>query len=328
MINNTNFDLNIYILNALKEDIADGDHTSLSCISEKEIGKAKLIVKQTGIISGIEIAKQIFNLVDSTIKFNQILNDGNQIKYGDIAFTVEGKAQNILQAERLVLNFMQRMSGIATKTAHYVSLIEGSKAKILDTRKTTPGMRYFEKLAVLHGGGQNHRFGLYDMIMIKDNHIDYAGGIENAILKTNNYIEKNNLNLKIEIEARNFDEINQILKIGKIDRIMIDNFSVVDCKKAVEIIAAKYETEASGGINENTIKDFAFTGVDYISIGALTHQINSLDLSLKAFWNYKYGLFSNTYTCINRNFCWIYRWLYGRWWRNNNNTCFNIFYGI
>lgn len=278
----TNFDIDLFILNALKEDIADGDHTSLSCISETEIGKAKLLVKNNGVLSGIDIAKRVFHYVDSNIEFNQLMNDGDKIFVGDVAFTVEGKAQSILQAERLSLNFMQRMSGIATKTAYYVNLVNGTKTKVLDTRKTTPGMRYFEKLAVTHGGGTNHRIGLYDMVMIKDNHIDYAGGIEQAITKTNKYLKQKKLNLKIEIEARSFNEINEILSVGNIDRIMIDNFTPSDCKKAVELIASKYETEASGGITEETIRDYALTGVDFISVGALTHQIQSLDLSLKA----------------------------------------------
>ncbi len=278
----TKFDIDLFILNALKEDIADGDHTSLSCISETEIGKAQLLVKDNGILSGVEIAKRVFHYVDADIKFNQLMNDGDKINVGDIVFTVEGKAQSILQAERLSLNFMQRMSGIATKTAYYVELVGGTKTKILDTRKTTPGMRYFEKLAVTHGGGINHRIGLYDMIMIKDNHIDYAGGIKQAITKTNKYLKAKNLNLKIEIEARSFNEINEILSVGNVDRIMIDNFTPIDCKKAVELIAGKYETEASGGITEKTIRDYAQTGVDFISVGALTHQIESLDLSLKA----------------------------------------------
>ena len=278
----TNFDIDLFILNALREDIADGDHTSLSCISENEIGKAQLLVKDNGILSGVDIAKRVFHYVDAGIKFNQLMNDGDNIKVGDIVFTVEGKAQSILQAERLSLNFMQRMSGIATKTAYYVELIKGTETKILDTRKTTPGMRYFEKLAVTHGGGVNHRIGLYDMIMIKDNHIDYAGGIEQAITKTNKYLKDKKLNLKIEIEARSFNEINEILSVGNVDRIMIDNFTPADCKKAVELIDGKYETEASGGITEKTIRDYAETGVDFISVGALTHQIESLDLSLKA----------------------------------------------
>ena len=278
----TNFDIDLFILNALREDIADGDHTSLSCISEIEKGKAQLLVKDNGILSGVEIAKRVFHYVDADIKFNQLMNDGDKINVGDIVFTVEGKAQSILQAERLSLNFMQRMSGIATKTAYYVELVNGTETKILDTRKTTPGMRYFEKLAVTHGGGVNHRIGLYDMIMIKDNHIDYAGGIEQAITKTNKYLKDKNLNLKIEIEARSFNEINEILSVGNVDRIMIDNFTPADCKKAVELIAGKYETEASGGITEKTIRDYAETGVDFISVGALTHQIQSIDLSLKA----------------------------------------------
>ncbi len=279
----TRFDLDAFIINALKEDILTGDHTSLSCIPENAEGKAKLLVKQAGVLSGVDVAKRVFFLVDSNIKFNKISNDGAAIKEGDICFTVEGKSISILQAERLALNILQRMSGIATTTHKYVELIKGTSAKILDTRKTTPGMRMLEKQAVKDGGGYNHRFGLYDMIMIKDNHIDYAGGIKQAINKTKQYLAEKNLNLKIEVEARNFDEIEEIMSVGGIDRIMIDNFTPEDCKKAVEIINKKYETEASGGITEQTIRDYALTGVDFISVGALTHQIKSLDLSLKAY---------------------------------------------
>ena len=277
------FDIDEFIIKSFKEDIGNGDHTSLSCIPAEASGKAKLLVKQDGIISGVDIAERVFFLIDQNIKFDKKISDGSSVKFGDIVFTVEGKAQSILQAERLMLNIMQRMSGIATTTGFYVKLIEGTSAKILDTRKTTPGMRYFEKLAVLHGGGNNHRFGLFDMIMIKDNHIDYAGSIKNAITKTKEYLKENNLDLKIEVEARNFQEIEEIMQTGGIHRIMIDNFSVEDCKKAVEMISCKYETEASGGINEKTIRDYALTGVDFISVGALTHQIKSLDLSLKAY---------------------------------------------
>lgn len=267
---------------AIKEDIGDGDHTSLACIPNNAIGKAHLLVKENGIIAGIEIAESIFKRIDSNLYFNQLLNDGDSIKKGDIAFTIEGNRQSILQAERLVLNFMQRMSGIATTTSYYVSLVDGLNTKILDTRKTTPGLREIEKLAVKIGGGKNHRMGLYDMIMIKDNHIDYAGGIEQAIRTTVDYLSTNNKNLKIEIEARDLDELHQILSIGMIDRIMLDNFSYDDLRTAVKLINGKYETEASGGITDKTIRNYAECGVDYISVGALTHQIKSLDLSLKA----------------------------------------------
>jgi len=267
---------------AIKEDIGDGDHTSLSCIPISAKGKAQLLVKEEGIIAGIELGKKIFQKIDSTLVFNQFLNDGDNVKIGNIAFTIEGSSQKILQAERLVLNFMQRMSGIATTTNYYVSLIEGTNAKVLDTRKTTPGLRAIEKWAVKIGGGINHRIGLYDMIMIKDNHIDYAGGIAEAITSTQKYLKANNKDLKIEVEARNLKEVNEILEIGGIHRIMLDNFSYEDMRTAVKKIARKYETEASGGITDKTIRNYAECGVDYISVGALTHQIKSLDLSLKA----------------------------------------------
>ncbi|HLU85177.1 MAG TPA: carboxylating nicotinate-nucleotide diphosphorylase [Vicingaceae bacterium] len=267
---------------AIAEDIGDGDHTSLSCIPADAIGKAQLLVKQPGILAGMEIAKMVFNRIDKDLIFNPILNDGDKIEMGDIAFTIEGNNQSILKAERIVLNFMQRMSGIATKTNYFVSLIDKYPAKILDTRKTTPGLRLIEKMAVKIGGGENHRMGLYDMIMIKDNHIDFAGGIKKAIEKTNHYLLENKLDLKIEIEARNLSELDEILSIGNIHRIMLDNFSFDDLRTAVAKINGKYETEASGGINEHTISDYAACGVDSISVGALTHQINSLDLSLKA----------------------------------------------
>ncbi|TXB65509.1 carboxylating nicotinate-nucleotide diphosphorylase [Vicingus serpentipes] len=267
---------------AIKEDIGDGDHTSLACIPKNAIGKAHLLVKEVGIIAGVELAEKIFKRIDSNLIFNKLMNDGSQIKKGDIVFTIEGNRQSILQAERLALNFMQRMSGIATTTSYYVSLVDGLNTKILDTRKTTPGLREIEKLAVKIGGGQNHRIGLYDMIMIKDNHIDYAGGIEKAIKTTVEYLKTNNKQLKIEIEARDLDELNQILNVGMVDRIMLDNFSYEDLKTAVKLIDKKYETEASGGITDKTIRNYAECGVDFISVGALTHQIKSLDLSLKA----------------------------------------------
>ncbi|MCO6501129.1 MAG: carboxylating nicotinate-nucleotide diphosphorylase [Vicingus serpentipes] len=275
-------DINRLIELAIKEDIGEGDHTSLACIPLNAKGKAQLLVKQNGIIAGVEIAKQVFHKIDANLSIQQFIKDGAAIKEGDVVFTVEGSSQSILKAERLVLNFMQRMSGIATKTNHYISLLKGLQTKILDTRKTTPGLRTIEKIAVKIGGGENHRMGLYDMMMIKDNHIDYAGGIKEAIEAANSYLKQQQKNLKIEIEARNLEELNQILATGNIHRIMLDNFSFDDLKTAVKLINGKYETEASGGITEETIQKYAECGVDYISVGALTHQINSLDLSLKA----------------------------------------------
>lgn len=267
---------------AIKEDIGDGDHTSLSCIPNTAKGKAQLLVKEKGILAGVELAKTIFKKIDARLTFNQFLNDGDQVTFGDIAFTIEGSSQSILQAERLVLNFMQRMSGIATATDYYIKLLDGLDTKILDTRKTTPGLREVEKLAVKIGGGVNHRMGLYDMVMIKDNHVDYAGGIKEAITATKKYLAQNNKSLKIEVEARDLNELDQILEIGGIDRIMLDNFNYEDLRTAVKKIDGKYETEASGGITDKTIRNYAECGVDYISVGALTHQIKSLDLSLKA----------------------------------------------
>ena len=267
-----------FIARAIREDVGDGDHTSLSCIPPEQIGKAQLLVKQDGILAGVEVARMVFETFDKDLKMTTFISDGTPVKKGDVAFIVEGRELSILQTERLVLNFMQRMSGIATQTSHYVELVKGLHTKILDTRKTTPGMRVFEKM----GGGQNHRIGLYDMILIKDNHIDYAGGIPQAINRAKDYLKAKGKNLKIEVEARSFDEIRQIMEIGGIDRIMIDNFSISDTKKAVEMIGGKYETEASGGITDANLRDYAATGVDFISVGALTHQIRSLDLSLKA----------------------------------------------
>ena len=267
---------------AISEDIGDGDHTSLSTIPKDAIGKAKLLVKEYGVLAGIEVAKYIFNTIDNSAKIDYYLNDGNVVKYGDIAFSVTGNAQKILQSERLALNFMQRMSGIATLTSKYVEKTEGTKAKVLDTRKTSPGLRYFEKEAVRIGGGTNHRFGLYDLIMIKDNHVDFAGGITKALEQTTQYLKSKDLNIKIEVETRNFIEIEEVLKSGIANRIMLDNFTVDNTKSAVNLINGACEIESSGGINLNTISDYAKCGVDYISVGALTHQINSLDLSLKA----------------------------------------------
>ncbi len=274
--------LDAFIENAIAEDVGDGDHSSLSCIPPTANGKAQLLIKQEGILAGIEIAKKVFNKIDPSLNFEQFLFDGNAIYIGDRAFIVEGKVHSILKAERLVLNIMQRMSGIATTTKIYVDKLNGTNAKVLDTRKTTPGMRYLEKLAVKIGGGENHRMGLYDMIMLKDNHIDFAGGIEPAILKANEYIKTNNKNIQIEIEARNLNEVKEILAIGKVNRIMLDNFNYEDTREAVKLINGQYETESSGGITLDTLRNYAECGVDYISVGALTHQIKSLDMSLKA----------------------------------------------
>lgn len=271
------------IVNALKEDIGPGDYSALSTIPLQAMSQAKLIVKDEGILAGMEEAMLIFKEVDSNLQLETFLSDGNTVKYGDIAFTVHGKARSILSAERLVLNIMQRMSGIATYTAKVVQQVADLHVKVLDTRKTTPLIRVLEKKAVLIGGGHNHRFGLYDMIMIKDNHVDYAGGIEKAILAANNYIKENNLTIKIEIEVRNLDELQQVLAIGQVDRIMLDNFSPQLMTEAVKIVDKRYETEASGGITIDNVRAYGLTGVDYISMGSLTHSVKSLDLSLKAF---------------------------------------------
>jgi len=276
------FNVKQFILSALAEDMGDGDHTSLSCIPASAKGKAHLLVKENGIIAGVQLAVQIFKQVDKNLKVTLFIEDGASIKKGDIILTVEGKAQSILLAERLVLNCMQRMSGIATYTNKLVQLCKGTPAKVIDTRKTTPNIRGLEKWAVVIGGGANHRIGLYDMILIKDNHIDYAGGIKQAIEAANSYLKQKNKKLKIEVEARNLNEVKQILAIGKVNRIMLDNFSIVDLKKAIALINHRYETEASGGITEKNIKNYAKCGVDFISVGALTHNIKSLDLSLKA----------------------------------------------
>ena len=267
---------------ALKEDVNDGDHTSLACIPSDIVQKAKLLVKSDGIISGIEIAKLVIKKVDSSLQMEQIMQDGQTIKFGDIAFYIIGNPISILTSERLVLNIMQRMSGIATFTNSLVKKISHTNTKILDTRKTGPGMRVLEKMAVVNGGATNHRMGLYDMIMIKDNHIDFAGGIENAIDKVHAYLFDKQLNLKIEIEARNLEDVKSIIKKGGVNRIMLDNFTPLQIIEALKIIDGKYETEASGGINELNLVEYAETGVNFISIGALTHQVKSLDLSLKA----------------------------------------------
>jgi nicotinate-nucleotide pyrophosphorylase (carboxylating) len=280
-----NLDKNIlgpFIQNALAEDVGDGDHTSLSTIPHGQQGKAKLLIKESGIIAGVEVALEIFKVVDPSLSIEMLLSDGQPVNPGDIVFFVSGNVHSILKAERLVLNTMQRMSGIATKTNSIVKILEGTKTKILDTRKTTPGMRYLEKLSVRIGGGVNHRFGLYDMILIKDNHVDYAGGISNAIHSVNNYLKVNKLTISVEIEVRNLQELMQVIEIGSVDRILLDNFDFLTLKKAVELINGAYVTEASGGITEDNVLEYAKCGVDYVSMGALTHSIKSLDMSLKA----------------------------------------------
>jgi nicotinate-nucleotide pyrophosphorylase (carboxylating) len=274
--------LHDFLRRSLAEDIGDGDHSSLASILPETEGKAKLLIKDKGILAGVRVASELFSIVDKSIRFELILDDGSQIVPGDIAFYVYGRQQSILKAERLVLNIMQRMSGIATSTNEYVLKLKGLKTKILDTRKTTPGFRFLEKEAVRIGGGENHRMGLYDMIMLKDNHIDYAGGIENAIAKTKSYLEKNKLNLKVEIEARSVEDVKKIVAAGGVDRIMLDNFGIEQTLVAVNIISGRYETESSGGITLATIRSYAECGVDFISVGALTHHVKSLDMSLKA----------------------------------------------
>jgi len=285
MISQNQFDkeLELIIINAIREDIGDGDHTSLSCIPEDAMGKAKLLVKDDGIIAGVAFAKQVFSYVDKDLQVNILISDGEKVKYGDIVFHVSGKSQSILMAERLVLNAMQRMSAIATKTAVFADLLKGTKTKVLDTRKTTPGIRALEKWAVKIGGGENHRFALYDMVMIKDNHIDFAGGIKAAITKTKKYLADKNLDIKIIVEARSLEEIEEILSNQGVYRILIDNFNYEDTRKAVALIGNTCLTESSGGINEDTIRKYADCGVDFISSGALTHSVYNLDLSLKAF---------------------------------------------
>jgi nicotinate-nucleotide pyrophosphorylase (carboxylating) len=267
---------------SLAEDIGDGDHSSLACIPENTSGKAKLLIKEKGILAGIRVAGILFETIDKDLNLDVLIKDGASVNPGDIAFHLKGRQQSILKSERLVLNIMQRMSGIATSTHEYASKLDGLNTKILDTRKTTPGLRFLEKEAVRIGGGMNHRMGLFDMIMLKDNHIDYAGGIEKAISKTRDYLKKNNLNLKVEIEARNLGDVKIIMATGGVDRIMLDNFSVNDTMTAVKEIAGRFETESSGGITLSTIRSYAECGVDFISVGALTHHIKSLDMSLKA----------------------------------------------
>jgi nicotinate-nucleotide pyrophosphorylase (carboxylating) len=278
-----NKNLREFILKSLKEDIGDGDHSSLACIDLDADGKAKLLIKGKGILAGCRVAGEVFHTVDNTLLFNQFIEDGSDISPGEIAFHISGKKQSILKSERLVLNIMQRMSGIATSTKQYTDRIKDLKTKVLDTRKTTPGMRFLEKEAVRIGGGLNHRMGLYDMIVLKDNHIDFAGGIESAILKTRDYLKKSGRILKVEIEARNLEDVERIMITGGVDRIMLDNFSVSDTRKAVEIINNRFQTESSGGITLETVRAYAECGVDFISVGALTHHIKSLDMSLKAF---------------------------------------------
>lgn len=271
-----------FILKSFAEDIGDGDHSSLACIPENAEGKAKLLIKESGVLAGIRVAKILFETIDKDLYLDLHLYDGHLVSPGDVPFYLSGRQHSILKSERLVLNIMQRMSGIATSTHQYVSRLEGLKTRILDTRKTTPGIRFLEKEAVRIGGAMNHRMGLYDMIMLKDNHIDYAGGIENAISRTREYLKKNNLGLKVEIEARSLNDVERILTKGGVDRIMLDNFSIDETLSAVRLISGRYETESSGGITLETIRSYAECGVDFISVGALTHHIRSLDMSLKA----------------------------------------------
>ncbi len=274
--------LNSIIDQAIREDVGDGDHSSQACIPNSAIGKAQLLVKEPGILAGVEIAEKVFKKFDANISIDILINDGSEVKSGDVAFTVEGKVLDLLKAERLVLNIMQRMSGIATRTNIYVKKLEGLKTKVLDTRKTTPGLRELEKLAVKIGRGHNHRMGLYDMVMLKDNHIDYAGGITKAVNLVHQYLKERGKELKIEVEVRNFEELEEVISIGGIHRVMLDNFTPQDTLKAVKIINGKFEIESSGGITLETLRDYAECGVDFISVGALTHHIKSLDLSLKA----------------------------------------------
>ncbi len=267
---------------AFAEDIGDGDHTTLCCIPEDAMGKSHLLIKEDGILAGVEVAKRVFAKFDPTMQVEVLINDGTPVKKGDIAMVVTAKVRSLLQTERLMLNIMQRMSGIATMTNKYVERLKGTKTHVLDTRKTTPGLRMLEKQAVKIGGGMNHRIGLFDMILLKDNHIDFCGGITNAITRCHEYLKEKGLDLKIEIEVRNFDELAEAMNCGGINRIMLDNFSVADTKKAVDIVGGKFETESSGGITFDTIRDYAECGVDFISVGALTHSVKGLDMSFKA----------------------------------------------
>ena len=267
---------------AFAEDIGDGDHTTLCCIPEEAMGRSHLLIKEDGILAGVEVAKEVFRRFDPDMQVQVLITDGTPVKAGDIAMVVSGKIRSLLQTERLMLNIMQRMSGIATTTHRYVQRLEGTHSRVLDTRKTTPGLRMLEKQAVKIGGGCNHRIGLFDMILLKDNHVDFAGGIDKAIDRCHAYLKANHLDLKIEIEVRNFDELRQVLRHGGVHRIMLDNFSVADTKTAVDLIAHRYETESSGGITIDTIRDYALQGVDYVSVGALTHSVKGLDMSFKA----------------------------------------------
>ena len=267
---------------AFAEDIGDGDHTTLCCIPKEAMGKSKLLIKEEGILAGVEIAKEVFRRFDPEMQVEVLLQDGAHVKPGDVAMVVTGRVQSLLQTERLMLNIMQRMSGIATMTHKYVERLEGTKTRVLDTRKTTPGMRMLEKAAVKIGGGVNHRIGLFDMILLKDNHVDFAGGIANAINRCHAYLKEKGKDLKIEIEVRNLDELQQVLDIGGVDRIMFDNFSLADTRKGVEMVGGRYETESSGGITFDTLRDYAECGVDFISVGALTHSVKGLDMSFKA----------------------------------------------
>ena len=267
---------------AFAEDIGDGDHTTLCCIPATEMGKIQLIIKEDGVLAGVEMARRVFKAFDPELKMTVFIEDGAEVKKGDIAFVVEGKVQSLLQTERLMLNIMQRMSGIATTTRKYVKQLEGTKTHVLDTRKTTPGMRMIEKEAVRIGGGMNHRIGLFDMILLKDNHVDFAGGISKAINRAHEYLKEKGKNLKIEIEVRNFDELEEALQTGGVDRIMLDNFTPENTREAVRRVAGRVELESSGGITFDTLRDYAECGVDYISVGALTHSVKSLDMSFKA----------------------------------------------
>lgn len=267
---------------AFAEDIGDGDHTTLCCIPEDAEGRSHLLIKEEGILAGVEVAKKVFSRFDPTMQVEVLMGDGSKVKPGDIAMVVTGKVRSLLQTERLMLNIMQRMSGIATMTNRYVERLQGTGTRVLDTRKTTPGLRMLEKQAVKIGGGTNHRIGLFDMILLKDNHVDFAGGITKAIDRCHAYLEEKGLKLKIEIEVRNFDELNEVLNHGGVDRIMLDNFSVEDTGKAVKLIDHRYETESSGGITFDTIRDYALQGVDFVSVGALTHSVKGLDMSFKA----------------------------------------------
>jgi nicotinate-nucleotide pyrophosphorylase (carboxylating) len=271
-----------FILNAIAEDVGDGDHTSLSTIPAGQLGKAKLLIKDSGIIAGVTVALEIFKTIDSKLSIEVLISDGQNVNFGDIAFYVSGSVHSILKAERLVLNTMQRMSGIASKTNRIVKILEGTGTKVLDTRKTTPGLRYLEKMSVKIGGGVNHRFGLYDMILIKDNHVDYAGGITKAIRSAQHYLKMNKINIPMEIEVRSLDELRQVIEIGGVDRILLDNFDFATLREAVDLIGGTFITEASGGITEENVLDYAHCGVNYVSMGALTHSVRSLDMSLKA----------------------------------------------